>query len=551
MVVKTLLGGYLLLGTAEEVKPTDVPDGSIFAEYNTFKFYFFNAISQTWNESTHTSGAFDPNSVQTYTNKIISLSSNNIQDSGALVGDVITFNGTRYANKAKGAANQVLKVNSTGTDTEWGDPSTSGTWNPSSSETITNKTVVATNNTITDTSAALGDLMKHNGTKYVRFPKGAGNKVLCTNPGGTDLIWADPSTTGTWNPSTTETITNKTIVLDNNILNATAAITGDMIYHNGTKYVRLPIGAARQLLRVDAAGTNILWSAGPAGNIIGTTDIQTLTNKTINLIDNTVTDTSQATGDIIKNNGTRFVRMPMGSANQVLKVNGAGTDIAWASGSGVALPDGSSVPSTGRWGAFWGGAVNGIGVLNMQTLYNEIAGDTLSSTESYTTFTSDNVDDDVVTLRTMKMFRRDSNWVIKIKWGMTLTSNFKMNIGFNSVEAYPTGGSGSDNPLNSQNGIMIRCSKDIENNYFIARNGGAGSQTQVDSGVAAGNTTFHTATFNINNTNMSVTLDAVSPFTYTTAIPTTTAPMSFWVHMENIGGTAHGFNLVYLQAVGS
>lgn len=57
-------------------------------------------------------------------------------------------------------------------------------------QTITNKTVNATNNTITDTSTAAGDLLKSNGTKFVRLARGTGLQVLRTNSGATDLEWA-------------------------------------------------------------------------------------------------------------------------------------------------------------------------------------------------------------------------------------------------------------------------------------------------------------------------------------------------------------------------
>lgn len=55
---------------------------------------------------------------------------------------------------------------------------------------LSNKTIVAANNTITDTSTAAGDLFKSNGTKFVRFAKGSASQLLRVNAGGTDIEWA-------------------------------------------------------------------------------------------------------------------------------------------------------------------------------------------------------------------------------------------------------------------------------------------------------------------------------------------------------------------------
>jgi hypothetical protein len=55
--------------------------------------------------------------------------------------------------------------------------------------TITNKTINATNNTITDSSTAAGDVMVSNGTKFVRKARGTSLQVLRTNSGGTDIEW--------------------------------------------------------------------------------------------------------------------------------------------------------------------------------------------------------------------------------------------------------------------------------------------------------------------------------------------------------------------------
>lgn len=55
-----------------------------------------------------------------------------------------------------------------------------------------------------------------------------------------------------------------------------------------------------------------------------------LSGKTINIADNPITGATNAAGDLMRNNGTRFVTFARGAANQVLRVNSAGTDIEWA-----------------------------------------------------------------------------------------------------------------------------------------------------------------------------------------------------------------------------
>lgn len=54
--------------------------------------------------------------------------------------------------------------------------------------TLTNKNINATNNTITDTSTALGDILMSNGTKFVRLARGSTNQVLQST--ATTLQWA-------------------------------------------------------------------------------------------------------------------------------------------------------------------------------------------------------------------------------------------------------------------------------------------------------------------------------------------------------------------------
>lgn len=57
----------------------------------------------------------------------------------------------------------------------------------------------------------------------------------------------------------------------------------------------------------------------------------TVLNKTINVNSNSITATSQATGDILINNGTQFVRLPRGTNGQVL--SSTATSLAWTTAS--------------------------------------------------------------------------------------------------------------------------------------------------------------------------------------------------------------------------
>ena len=65
------------------------------------------------------------------------------------------------------------------------------------------------------------------------------------------------------------------------------------------------------------------------GEFVGTTDIQTIQNKIFNVSDNTLTANSIASGDIMKGYPTVFGRLARGTANQALRVDASGLDIAW------------------------------------------------------------------------------------------------------------------------------------------------------------------------------------------------------------------------------
>lgn len=57
-----------------------------------------------------------------------------------------------------------------------------------STETLASKNITLTDNTVTDTSAALGDIAYFNGTRFVRFARGSNNEVLQST--ATTIQWA-------------------------------------------------------------------------------------------------------------------------------------------------------------------------------------------------------------------------------------------------------------------------------------------------------------------------------------------------------------------------
>ncbi|MBI3634167.1 MAG: hypothetical protein HY228_00935 [Candidatus Yonathbacteria bacterium] len=109
------------------------------------------------------------------------------------------------------------------------------------------------------------------------------------------------------------------------------AATGDLLYASATNVLSaLTKGTANQFLRMDGTGTNVLWS--------------TFTGSSNALLDgSTHTDTTAGTvarGDIITGQTTtpKWTRLAKGTANQVLSMDGTGTDVVWATVSAGGAP---------------------------------------------------------------------------------------------------------------------------------------------------------------------------------------------------------------------
>ncbi len=223
-------------------------------------------------------------------------------------------------------------------------------------DTLTNKTINATNNTLTDTSAALGDILAViSGTKFTRLAKGGNGTFLGVSGGVLGYFTPSGST-----PSGTGFATVTAGVFD-------AAATANIRYTGGKLQTDVAFqfkngGITGDLTWGPSVSNKTLILPNISDTLVAQSTVDTLTNKTINATNNTLTDNALALGDLLKSNGSSFVRFARGTSLQVLRTNSGATDLEWATvnlpptevritqvGAGqlldVATSDGSSNPA--------------------------------------------------------------------------------------------------------------------------------------------------------------------------------------------------------------
>lgn len=80
----------------------------------------------------------------------------------------------------------------------------------------------------------------------------------------------------------------------------------------------------------------------------GATISSTFSNKVINIDDNTIISNTQSSGDLIINNGNKFIRFPIGTSSQILSVNSVGDNLEFIPNnhSNLILDDGTNPHGT-------------------------------------------------------------------------------------------------------------------------------------------------------------------------------------------------------------
>ena len=158
-------------------------------------------------------------------------------------------------------------------------------------------------------------------------------------------------------------------IADNAVTGAKIAMgsdaAGDIIYYNGTDYIRLAKGNANEVLQMGGSNApewGTVQATEIAANAVGSSELADDAVDTAAIADNAVTGAkiadntitgakiaigSDAQGDVLYYNGTDYVRLAKGTAGQALKMNSGATAPEWgASGGGAHTEQGWDVYTT-------------------------------------------------------------------------------------------------------------------------------------------------------------------------------------------------------------
>jgi hypothetical protein len=208
------------------------------------------------------------------------------------------------------------------------------------------------------------------------------------------------------------------------------------------------------------------------------------------------------------------------------------------------MPDGTAPPSSGKWGAFWGGAYDGTAKMAGVRRYGNWSS-TQTSTTSYTKFTSDATDGEQGGFLTeLGVTRLDKNPYVKFSFKSGITTE-RVWIGVhagNEMEA------NTDYPLEDIDGVLFGYS-DADANFCVLRNNSAASPTLFSTTIPK-NASPHTVEmiFTSTNSNLKVNLDGVGLINVNNIVVPGNSATGWNIGgiTESVGGTAAEFEMAYM-----
>jgi hypothetical protein len=180
-------------------------------------------------------------------------------------GDILYYDGTKWAKLGAGTSGQFLKTNGAGANPAW----TSGAGGDVIADdlsTTTGSIVVYADGSgqhITEFAGTQGDIIYHNGTTWQKLAAGTDEQVLKTNGAGQNPAW-DWRVTGDDTSTTDQNIVAYVGTNGRNVTELTGT-QGDVLYHNGTKWAKLAAGTNGKVLRTNGSAANPSWD--PIANV--------------------------------------------------------------------------------------------------------------------------------------------------------------------------------------------------------------------------------------------------------------------------------------------